>query len=176
MEKDQTNIYRRGADNGFLLGILFIVLFASMVMSEYLAFLSLIMAALFLSVPFVMFIFLRNSCRKAGYVREYLELWVEGIVTFACGGIILAMAVYVFMKFIDPEYIVRQVDTLLEVYRDIDDGRSREVVDLLKLIKENNAYPTPRMISVQLFMTTCFTGSILSMAIALLVKSLDRRK
>lgn len=172
----KSTIYRRSADNGFWLGLVFIIMFATMVLSEQVSLLSIVTMALFFCVPFLVFLFFRRSYNRAGYKMEYAELWVEGILSFVCGGAILAVAVYMFLKIIDPEYIVRQVDLFLDIYKDIDDGRAEEVVDILELIKENNAYPTPRLISIQLFLTTIFTGSILSMVIAVLIKSLKIRR
>lgn len=176
MEELKGSVYRRGADNGLAMGLLFILLFAGFVLTEYVSVFSVVALALMASVPFAAFLFLRRSYKKSGYTLEFSALWVEGIVTFTCAGALLAIVVYVTLKWVDPDYMVRQVDAAIEVYENIDDGRAREVLGMLEMIKENNAYPTPRFLSLQLVLTSCFTGSILSMLLGILIKSMRNIK
>lgn len=171
MEKQKKSEFQRGADNGFLLGLLFIVLFSSMVLSEHYSSLSAITMALVLSVPFALYFLLRRSYRKSMFTLEYASLWMEGIVSFACAGAILALAVYLYIRLIDQDYIERMVDLGATVYSEVEGERAKDVADLMKLIKETKAYPTPRLVSLEILLSSVFTGSILTMAIALLVKS-----
>jgi len=175
MEKTKKSVYHRGADNGFYLGLLFIMIFCGLVLSEHLGFFSIITIAMILSVPFVAYYFMRKSFRMNGGICDFPSLWIEGIVAFSCGGALLALVAYIFLRFIDPEYIARQVDIMISVYKDnMNDAGTEEIVGMLELIKEHNAYPTPRLISLQLFLTSCFTGSVLSMILAAVVRSVGR--
>ena len=82
------NIYARGADDGFLLGVYFVVLASAMAVG----------------VPVVCYIFMRRSQRAAHGLLTFSALWMQGIVTFACGSLIFGAAGLVYLKWIDPQF------------------------------------------------------------------------
>lgn len=113
---DNYALFRRGADDGFLLGLYFSALFFAMVYSMAVPLLSMAALALMAGVPVVIYKFLRRS-----YVAEYgttrfSALWMQGIVTFFCGSLILALVSFVFMRWIEPDYIESVMRQVVEVY------------------------------------------------------------
>lgn len=170
MKERPKSVYRRGADDGIVLGVYFCVLFATVVISEKNEAMSLLTCLLMFGVLPLLFFFLWRSYRNDNYTTTYSALWMEGIVGFAGGGLILATGVYCYIRFLDPLFLQRQFDMMIDVYGNVDNPRTREMVDILRTMKEYNIYPRPRDILVQLILMTVFTGSLASMLTALLVK------
>lgn len=178
MSDNRTNrsVYRRGADDGLWFGIyLSVVLlssFCSLTVASALGWLSMIMAV---SVPLVVYFCLKRSYRQDNYRSQFSMLWLHGICIFFFGGLIMALTAYVYMRFVNPSFYSDVFDMLLKVYEQ--SGVSADDPNYMMLAKINEAkmFPTAGESAMELLMSSVFTGSILSMLIALIVRATSRR-
>lgn len=166
--------YRRGADFGVYFGLYLTALFfasAFSISAPLLSFLSLVLIA---GVPFVIYFMLRTSYRKDYCKTLFSSLWMEGIAIFFFGGLIASFVSVVYMRWINPDFINTQVDTLIDLYRSIDWDRGHEMADIFQRAREQHLLPSAIQITVDMLWLIVFSGSILSMLMALLVQAANK--
>ena len=170
MEQNERSIYRRGADNGLLLGLYFCIMFAFVIIGERMEAVGIISTLMMFGVPFLVYRFLRKTFVEQRGLTMFSALWTQGIIAFAGAGLVLAVAVYVYIRFLDPDIVLRQVDKLIDIYSDADTPRADEMLTVLKNMRDLHLYPSAREIIIQLELLSIFSGSILSMLMSLLVR------
>lgn len=100
--------YRRGADDGFLFGIYLTVMFFASIFAGSFAPLSLLALVMMVSVPVVIYRFMRSYHRSLGPSGTFAMLWMQGVMIFFCGMLIAGTALVVYMKWIHPGFVVEQ--------------------------------------------------------------------
>ncbi len=180
MGNERKSVFRRGADDGFYFGIYLTILFFSMIYSFKVPLLGLVSTIMIIVVPVITYKFLRRYFIEEQGTLRFSVLWMHGIVIFFCGSLILAIVSYVFMRWIQPDIMLSQVQYLIEVYRDSGWARGEEFAGLLEEIIDKNMLPSAISVSMEMVWLGTFSGSLLSMLISLLVmsrrvKSSDKR-
>lgn len=163
--------YRRGADRGYIFGLWFTAIFLSWIFSSQLPMLSLVTVGLILAMPFLIYRLLRNSSREQGGVVQVSSLWVEGITMVMCGSLICAAVVVIYFKWIDPDYMARQLQLVVDMYASTNDESLAEAARLSKAILDNNAVPSASTWTLAMWLFTVSSGSLLSGLMAVLVKA-----
>ena len=166
---DKYALFRRGADDGFIFGVYLTAMFFAMAYSQQIPMLSLIAMVLMLGVPFYTYFFLRRAYVAELGTTNFSALWMQGIVMFFCGSLIMALTSFVFMRWIEPEFILTQMESLAEAYRQLNMTGSEEMADTFQNAIDRGMIPTPIQVAMQLIWTGVFTGSILSIVMALIV-------
>lgn len=167
-QQPRNPIVHNGARGGLILGLFFLVLFYASVYGVNNYFLSIVGIAAFLSVPFVAYRILRRSYVSGGCRMQFAGVWLEGILMFLFGALILSVGAYIFFRFIDPDYITR----MLRVYVDMSEqaGVSDGMTDAARQILEMNYKPKPIDMIMSLIWTVGFSGSILSLILTPIVR------
>lgn len=163
--------YRKGADDGMFFGVYLTVMFFASVLSERITSLSFVCPVTFVLVPFIIYKFLRR-----GYVEDYgtstlSAIWMHGIMIFLCGCLLSGAVQLIYMKWINPGFIIGQLNRFIEIYEQIDNDTAAQMVDLLKNMIAMRAVPSAVTIVVEMIWAGVFTGSILSLLLSLLVKA-----
>lgn len=168
------NPYRRGADDGFLLGAYLVLLFFALAFSMKVSILGMIAMGMILAVPAVIYLMLARSFRAQNGLASFSSLWMQGIVTFFGGSLILAVVMMVYLRWIDPSFMADRLTEAIQIYRDLNQPRATEVADTLQLILDQNIIPSATDVALEVIWAGVFTGSLLSMLIALLVRARRR--
>lgn len=168
MTQQRKSIYRRGAENGMVMGAFLSVLFLAMANSLEVAWLGLLSMLMMLGVPFLTYGLLRRSyCSDMG-LSKFSELWMEGIIIFAGGSVIMAVVALAYMRWVDPSFITTQVTTVASFYRD---AGETAIADMVDNAVAQHALPTPAEVAVEFVWLGIFSGSMLSMLMTLLVRA-----
>lgn len=171
------SIYRRGADDGFIFGLylslMFVIMAVSLTDGSLTA--SLTGIAMVLAVPVVIYFFLRKTYLADGCTGSFSALWLHGICIFFFGSLLLSLTAYVYMRLIHPAFIPEVLETARETYDSLgtDDGHS--MAHMIKQVQDNRLYPTPGAVALEIIWLAVFTGSLLSMLVSLIVRSVNRR-
>ncbi len=163
--------YRRGAVYGVPFGLYLTALFFSISYTFDFPLLGPVSLILILGVPFMIYGFLRRSFIEDRGASIYSSLWMEGIAIFFFGGLIATLVSVVYMRWIYPDFIETRIDAMIELYSQAEFSRSHEAIDLLNRAKEQNLIPKPIDIAVDMLWFIVFTGSLLSMLMALLARA-----
>lgn len=169
--RSDKSIYARGADDGFWMGLYLVVIFFSMVAALQYALANALLLVLLAGVPALTFWFLRRSYRADNGLTPFSGLWMQGIVMFGCSALIFCLTGYLYLRWMDPEFISRVLSLGLEFYRQADTPEAQEVVEELELIQSNpDRLLSARNVVMGWMWLIVFSGSLLSMLMAGLVK------
>lgn len=169
-QQHSTSVYRRGADDGFIMGVylsVWIILVCSSIYYQITGIIGLILSA---GVPALLYVMLRRSYVKDFGLSTFSFLWLQGIVTFVCGTLMMAVVAFIFMRFIRPDYISELFSMVADQYESLPSAEAQSFAHNLHLMVKNNTLPTPIYVALELMMSGIFTGSILSMFITWLVR------
>lgn len=160
------SIYLRGAEDGAWLGLYLIVIFALMVGSLNYPILNIPGFAMMIGVPFLTYFFIRRTHVAAHGISAFSALWMQGIVMFGCGSLLLSAFGYVFMRWISPGFIVGLLQQAQDVYSGLPDETAQEMAKEIGLLLESRYVPTPQTVVMGWLWLGMFSGSLLSMVIA----------
>ena len=158
--------YRRGADDGLWFGLYLSVMFFSSILSGRVAMLSLLSLVLVVCVPVVIYFFMRAYDRRLGPAGTFPMLWMQGVVIFFCGMLIAGCALVVYMKWIEPDFVIGQIRQVAALKGTLPDSGVETAAEVASNMLEANFIPTPIDIVVELMMLAIFTGSLLSMLLS----------
>lgn len=171
MSTERKSVYKRGADDGFYFGVYLVVLFFASVFAMTLPFAGLLTMILMLGVPFVIYRFLRRTYVADNGMTQYSALWLQGIIIFFCGSLLSGLVAYVYMRWINPDFIMSIVKDAIGIYSSSNWENGQEVADVLQKMIDQKLVPKPIEVVIQSIWTAVFTGSLLSMLVALVVQS-----
>lgn len=167
----EKNPYRRGADDGFIMGALLVIMFMTLIFanrSSVAALLSMII--IIVVVPAATYIFLQRSFMKDNGLTLFSSLWVQGIVMFLCGTLIMAMFEYIYLRFINPSYIINLFHQAQAAYASLHTPAGDKLALVIENAIKNNMLPTPITLAIQTLWLGVFSGSVLSACMSGLVR------
>lgn len=170
------SIYERAASNGLWMGIYFSILFLAMVGSMKWGVLNLVVMTLFFATPYLIFMQMRRTHVAAHGMETVAGLWMQGILTFCCGSLLLCATSYLFLRWGYSDFMYDSCVQILEAYNSTPDLPRDEIYNIAQSIVNNRFVIRPADIAVAYFWMGSFSGSILSLILALIVKRTKIRK
>lgn len=173
MREEPKSVYRRGAEDGLILGpvLALAVVFTGITTYAPWAFIPAVMCLV--AVPSVCYVLLRRSFDDQMRCATMSALWLEGICAFFFGGLIMALVAYVGMRWLHPSFIADQFRTVIAAYSTLDNPDAANIAATLQKAVDARALPTPIELALELLYAAVFSGSILSAILALIIR---RRK
>ncbi|MDE6528469.1 MAG: DUF4199 domain-containing protein [Muribaculaceae bacterium] len=164
------NIYARGADDGFWLGLYFSVLFGLAVASLQVPVLNIFAGTMALGVPFLTYFFLRRTHVAAHGMTVFSALWMQGITMFACGSLIFGTLSFVYLRWIDPGFLARVLQAGVDYYSASPAESSQMLASEFQMLLDSKMMPSALNVAFGWMWLGMFSGSVLSMLVAALVK------
>ncbi len=174
MEKSELQmktLYDRAAVNGFYFGLYLVALFFVNAYTQALPILSIVGLAMMVAVPVLVYRWLASSYRVSRLKASYSELWLEGIMMFFFATLIVSVVSVVYMLWIHPGWLVEQMTTAIEQARASELPQLEEMASVLSDAMKERVLPTPIQLTLDMGWLIMFTGSVLSMCMAALVRS-----
>lgn len=165
---EKTGLFHRGAHDGLPFGIYLSVLFLCVVYSVQINVLSLLAIAMMVGVPVVTYLRLRNAYVASQGTATFSELWMQGIVMFGCGSLLMALTGFVFLRYLQPDFVT---NLMAQVKQTLADPSMSSVAKAYEGIDFDSVAQviTPVNFSLELVWNSMFSGSILSLLVALIV-------
>lgn len=165
--------FRRGADDGIIMGLLLVAVFFTGTLSFSYTLASDLTPILMLAgVPLLTYFLLRRSYVRDNGMTLFSSLWMQGIVTFFCGSLILAIVMYVYMRWGNPGFMREMVSRMSEFYDSIPETpQSREVSQIFHTMLDENVFPSAINVAIESIWLGVFSGSLLSMLAALAARA-----
>ncbi len=126
--------------------------------------------ALIIGVPVITYFFLRRAYIAELGTTRFSALWMQGIVMFFCGSMIMALFAFIFMRWIEPDFIISQMESLIDAYRQLNMDGTAEIADTFQHAIDQGIIPTAIQVSMQMIWSGVFTGSLLSIIVSLIVQ------
>lgn len=179
-EQQPKSVYRRGADDGFIFGVYLslMFIFQALAIVHNSTLLSLLTLIMMLAVPAVIYFFLRRAYIADGRRSSFSALWLQGICTFFFGSLLMAVTVYVYTRLVQPNFMPEAFESLRQAYAMIDTDEAQQMVRWIENAQKHHLYPPASQLAVAFIWGAVFTGSILSMIISFVIRSIhpdDRR-
>lgn len=165
--------FRRGADDGIIMGLLLVAVFFTGTLSFSYTLASDLTPILMLAgVPLLTYFLLRRSYVRDNGMTLFSSLWMQGIVTFFCGSLILAIVMYVYMRWGNPGFMREMVIRMSEFYDSMPETpQSREVSQIFHTMLDENVFPSAINVAIESIWLGVFSGSLLSMLAALAARA-----
>lgn len=174
MANNDVGIIKRASDYGAYMGAVLCIIFFAVVYSTIIPQLSILAIALIAVIPFFLFWMMRRTRKVSGAYTRLSALWMFGILTFIFGGIILAAVVYIYLQFIDTDFISRQLGAAIEIYKQNPELVNSETLDTLTKIYESGQVPTAIQSAMSSLWSVSFFGSVLSLIEAAIVTAASK--
>lgn len=130
----------------------------------------LVTVALMVCVPVYIYRCLRSSYVADGGTTSMSSLWMQGIMVFLCGSLLQGVLAVVYLKWIEPSFIITQLRSVIAFYSSVETPEAQEMSRILQNMIDANLVPTAASMVVEMICLTVFTGSILSMIIGAIVR------
>lgn len=170
MENQQNpyDVFGRASRIGPVAGVYFTALFLSAAYAGMHPLLSLVALAMILAVPWLLYLRLSQGVGDRGPLRTS-PLWTEGVYTFLFGGLVMALLVYLWLKYVDPDYLQNQLRLAAELLRENPEAAGPELRQNIEAVLEQGTMPGAIQMAMSLFWTVTFTGAVLSLLVAYIV-------
>lgn len=170
-DKGIATMLRRGCRDGITMGFVFGSVFVLAACGTDSSLASLVALALAVSVPFMVYRRLAASYRADGCRATFAAVWLEGILTFGGGAIILALVTYLYLHYFDPTFVTRQVTAVSMFYARSDSASLRQLGQTFDNMVQSHMLPRPIDLAVTMAWAAAFTGAVTSLILSAIVKA-----
>lgn len=158
--------YRRGADDGLVMGVYFMVMFFTSIFSGALPLLSLLSVGMMVAVPGVVYVMMRRYHRSLGVASSFAMLWMYGVVLFFCGMLLAGAVLVAYLRWVSPEYISDQLAQLASLEGEMPGSVMDDAAGLAQQMIDAGFVPTAISIVSEMIMLAIVTGSMLSLVLS----------
>ncbi|MBD5365845.1 MAG: DUF4199 domain-containing protein [Bacteroides sp.] len=170
MQAKPKTLINIAADYGLVLGALYCITFFGGLYAMRLPWLSFVCLLSAIGVPVTVWIMLKRTWDKSLRTMPFSGMWTEGIVASAFGGILLALATFVYLKWVAPDIMLGALEHQATVWDTAGTEKGHANARALRLMIENGAIPHPSEIALQMVCLVVFSGSILTMILSMLIR------
>ena len=169
------SVYRLGAENGLYLGVMLGIMFVCGACGITSPMAGLVSLAMLVAVPVVAFRMLDRSYKLYPQHRFFSASWMQGIAAFFFASLLLAVVMCVFIRFLQPGFVNNTVGLAIEAYRAMNVPEATHLADTLQTMVDKHMLPSPISMSVSMIWSVTFFGSMLSLVLAALVGTVNRK-
>lgn len=170
------SVYRRGARDGALMGLVLCGLFASWALSMRFPLAALAFPLLAIAVPVLACLQLRRSYRIDLGMTTLSALWMQGICIFFFGTLLMAALALVWLRWWEPGLISESLLNAADVYATIDNPDARKLAADVHTLIDKGMVPRPVDVALALLWAGVFSGSILSLVCAAVLRAMGFKK
>ncbi len=163
---DSRIIYRTAGRLGLPMGGYLSALSAAVVFSDRATVMPVVALVLIVCLPLVVYR-MQRQVHKADTSTPYAGIWLLGMMTVIFGSLICALATYVMITALRPDFITEQVQAAINTYSQVPELRDGTLVQAMRMALKEGLLPTPIEYVVQMFWMTSFAGSLLSALLAI---------
>lgn len=153
-----------------MFGIYLTVIFLAMTAGISNQAFSVLVLLLMCGVPALVYRWLRQVYVRQSGMTNFSALWMEGIATFFFGGVLSSFFAFVYMQALDPGFIERMMRLSIDAYTQNPWAGGEEIAQALQTAVDKHVLPSPISIVFDVMWLIMFTGSLLSMVLAMVVK------
>lgn len=170
------SIYKYASEAGVPAGIYLTLMSACFLLSVRMPNLPVFILPLGIGFPFILWLLLRKICKLEPVYMKFSSIWLGGIYTVIFGTLICFFLSALYVVFIEPAFVTLYFNNALQVLEA--SPLAEEYQSSIMLMREAmNAHILPS--GLELLMTiswfTCFTGSLLSLFIALIMTKVGKK-
>lgn len=173
------SIYEIGANDGWKMGLYLSAVFLLQATGMKWIPGLIIGNILMLGIPFLAYWLLRRKFIESEGKTPFSGIWLHGIIFFFCGSLIMAITAYVYLRYINTNFIVEQIHLLSNTYSQLGTPEAEAFAHQFERLIEYHLVPSAIQMAFSLVWFCSFFGSMLSLILSIIVKYLpirNRRK
>lgn len=164
------SVYKYAAEAGVPLGLYLTLISGCFLLSVKYEFLSMLIFPLVIVFPFVLGGFMRRLARVEPAYARFSPMWLFGIYSVLSGTLICALFSALYLMFVDPSFMVVYVENAIATIEASPmAGQYASTVDMMRQAIDNHMLPSGLQLVTTMGWFTCFSGSILSLFLALIL-------
>ena len=168
--------YYQGAVAGVPIGLYFVAMFLLFVLMTKLAFASAVLMLMIVCLPVAVYATMRTTVGRTRGKVAWSSLWMQGIMSFLFGSVICGLVTMIYLKFIEPNFLVDLFQMCIDTYASIPGNEAAQVTEMLQNMVKHGAVPTATSFTMSMFWLTAFSGSMLSLFLALIASAVGKHK
>lgn len=171
MSEKPKSVYLLGAEDGLIMGPIMAATIFLIGASTYVAWVFVPALIAIFAVPVVAFFRLAYSHRVNHIASSSMTaLWLQGICMFFFGGVVMAAFAFVMLRWAVPGFMTHLIDSAIAAYETVGSPTATDMADTFAKMKSAGMLPRPLDVALELLYLAVFTGSILSLLSALLIR------
>ncbi len=151
------------AENGAILGLYLILLAVFTGLSASFGLATLLVWAGTIYLPFYVYKLMRAHHAEAGFSLSMAELWAQALMSFLLGALLQAVAVYVLLRFVAPDFVASQMEQAIETFRATGTPEGEMWADTLANIRSANGLPSAADVAANLIVFNIFCGAAIGL-------------
>lgn len=171
------SIYKYAAEAGIPVGIYLCLMSGCLLLSTKYDLLGTFLFPLVIGFPFLLGFMMKQIVKKEPAYLKISALWLAGIYTVIFGSLICMLFSASYIIFADPGFVYEYVSSAIDA---IESSPAKEqyaaTANLMRDAIDARILPTGTEFVATMGWTTCFTGSLLSLLIAMIIVSTSRKK
>ena len=168
--------YHLGAKAGLPVGLYFVAMFFLFVLMSKLALASFVLMLMILCMPIMLYSTMRITVSKTQGRVAWSSLWMQGIMSILCGSMICGFVTMLYFKFVEPTFLLDLVQMCVDTYASIPGKESAQMAEMLQELINTGMVPTATSFTMSMFWLTAFSGSMLSLFLALIASAVGKHK
>lgn len=163
-----------GARNGLVVGAIITLLYFASVFSRRVPFLGLLTMVLAMAVPVAIYILLRNDYIASGRRSSIGALWLDGLISVMGGAALAGALLLIYLKWINPEFLNTEWEASVALFEASSDPAMKQLAADCREAARAGFSITPATLTMSLLWMAAFSGSLLSLIAATVIKTVDR--
>lgn len=176
MKENKRSVYRRGAEDGLKLGPVLMLTVTLVGATPFVPWLTLPALASIVAVPVMAYILLKRGAAEDGEDSTFSATWLHGTTMFFFSGLLLALYIFVVLRWWQPDYYERVFDMTIEMLQNQPGAQANEMVEQMQQMKENGEMPTPFDTSIEMLYFATVSGAMLTTVLALIARAFHKFK
>lgn len=171
------SVYKFASEAGLPVGLYFILISICFFLSVRVPFLQTLMLPLIIAFPFFLGYLMKRMARTEPTYNRFSPLWLFGIYSVIFGSLICALFAGIYLSYIDSSFLVRYIT---QAIADINASPAakdyRATVEMMQEALDSHILPSGMQFVSSMAWFTCFSGSILSLVLALILSRKSPKK
>lgn len=174
---EKKSIYKYASEAGVPAGLYLTLMSACLLLSVKFSLLPLLLFPLGLGFPFLLWMLIRRISREEPSYDKFSSLWLGGIYTVIFGTLISMFLSAIYIVVFEPGFVHLYVSNAIEALESSPLGGEYESsLALMREAIDAHLLPSGLEFLSTMAWLTCFTGSVLSLVIALIMTKFNRKE
>ena len=174
---EKKSIYKYASEAGVPAGLYLTLMSACLLLSVKFSLLPLLLFPLGLGFPFLLWMLIRRISREEPSYDKFSSLWLGGIYTVIFGTLISMFLSAIYIVVFEPGFVHLYVSNAIEALESSPLGGEYESsLALMREAIDAHLLPSGLEFLSTMAWLTCFTGSVLSLVIALIMTKFIRKE
>lgn len=171
------SIYKYASEAGVPAGLYLTLMSACLLFSTKIQILPILIIPMAIGFPFLLWVLMRRISQSEPSYNKFSSLWLGGLYTVIFGTLICMFFSALYVVVVEPGFVHIYMNNVLEALEASPMAADYQATaTLMREAMEAHILPTGLEFITTIAWFTCFTGSLLSLVIALIMSKLPKKK